>query len=38
MSSTNGVEILPSGRTATFIESSGFRQTMMLMTSSGPMR
>ena len=37
-SSTSGVEILPSGRTGTVIDSSGLRHTMMLTVSSGPIR
>ena len=36
-SSISGVENLPSGRTGTDIDSSGLRQTMMLMLSPGPM-
>ena len=33
----NGMEIFPSGRTGTDIDSSGLRQTMMLRLSPGPM-
>jgi hypothetical protein len=37
-SSTSGVVILPSGRTATVSDTSGLRQTMMLTESPGPIR
>jgi len=36
-SSTNGAEILPSGRTGTVIDNSGLRDTMMFTESPGPM-
>ena len=36
MSSTNGVEIFPSGRTGTVTVSSGLRQTNTCKTSPGP--
>ena len=37
MSSTSGVEILPSGRTGTVTDSSGLRQTNTCKVSPGPM-
>ena len=38
MSSTNGVEIRPSGLTGTVIDSSGLRQTNIFNESPGPIR
>ena len=35
-SSTSGIEIRPSGRTVTVVDSSGLRQTVMARVSSGP--
>src|SRR6185312_1290404 len=38
MSSTRGIETRPSGRTATSVNSSGFRQTKIVSVSPGPIR